>query len=226
MIRALLFDAAGTLIEPAEPVAEVYARASGALGRPVDPALVQHWFGKVFSGISDPEYDAYSDGDAAERDWWLAIVAEVFGRALDPRPDGDFLRSAFESLYGHYADPAAWRVFPEVAGVLEDARRSGLRFGVVSNFDRRLHGILAGHGLEFEFVMTSADARARKPDPSIFRRALEMLGLPEAEVMHAGDSQVADLEGAEEAGIRGFLLSRPRNDLRGFLAEAVNSRRK
>lgn len=226
MIRALLLDAAGTLIEPAEPVPVVYARASADLGRPLDPAEVQRWFGEVFSGAGDPEYDAHPDGDAAERDWWRSIVRAVFGRALVLPPDGEFLDSCFGSLFDHYADPAAWRVFPEVADVLAGARGSGLRVGVVSNFDRRLHGILAGHGLEFEFVITSADARARKPDPSIFLQALGRLGLPEGEVMHAGDSPLADVEGAERSGIRGFLLSRPRNDLRDFLAEAVNSRRK
>lgn len=226
VLQALFLDAAGTLIEPAEPVAEVYARTAAAFGQPVEPAVVKRWFGVAFGGIGDPDYDAYPDGDLAEREWWSQVVTTVFGKALGtPVPDC-FFSPCFEALFAHYAEPSAWRVFPEVAEVLAAARVAGLRLAVVSNFDLRLHGILAGHGLRFDAVITSAAARARKPDPAIFRAALDRLGLMPHVVIHAGDSPVADVAGAAAAGIRGILIERPANDLRGFLAEALASRGK
>ncbi|MCW1923423.1 HAD family hydrolase [Luteolibacter arcticus] len=221
MIQALFLDAAGTLIEPAEPVAEVYARTAAAFGQPVEPALVKKWFRLAFGGIGDPEYAAYPDGDAAEREWWGNVVLTVFNKSLGtPLPEG-FFRPCFEALFAHYADPAAWRVFPEVPGVLADARAAGLRLAVVSNFDLRLRGILAGHGLHFDEVITSADACARKPDFAIFRMALDRLGLHPHEVLHAGDSPVADMEGAGAAGIEACLIERPASDLRTFLSGAL-----
>jgi len=221
VLQALFLDAAGTLIEPAEPVADVYARTAGAFGQIVEPAEVKRWFGVAFGGISDPEYHAYADGDAAEREWWSWVVNVVFSKTLGtPLPEG-FFWPCFEALFAHYADPAAWRVFPEVHGVLDDARAAGLRLAVVSNFDLRLHGILAGHGLHFDAVITSADACARKPEPAIFRMALERLGLQSHEVLHAGDSPVADIEGAAAVGIDACLISRPETDLRAFLADAL-----
>jgi putative hydrolase of the HAD superfamily len=226
VLQALFLDAAGTLIEPAEPVAEVYARTAAAFGQIVEPAAVKQWFGAAFGGISDPEYRAYPDGDAAERAWWSHVVCIVFNKILGvPLPEG-FFWPCFEALFAHYADPAAWRVFPEVPGVLEEARAAGLRLAVVSNFDLRLHGILAGHGLHFDEVITSADACARKPDPVIFRNALERLGLQPHEVLHAGDSPVADIKGAAATGIEGCLIARPATDLRAFLADALARRSK
>ena len=220
VLQALFLDAAGTLIEPAEPVAEVYARAAASFGQPVEPAVVKQWFGVAFGGIGDPKYDAHVDGDIAERDWWRQVVTTVFERSLGTSQLDGFLLPCFEALFEHYADPAAWRVFSEVPGVLADARAAGLRLAVVSNFDLRLHGILAGHGLHFDEVITSADARARKPDPTIFRMALERLNLPPHQVFHAGDSPIADIDGAAAEGIDAYLISRPATDLRTFLAEA------
>jgi putative hydrolase of the HAD superfamily len=224
VLQALFLDAAGTLIEPAEPVAEVYARTAAACGQLVEPAVVKQWFGVAFSGIGDPNYDLHPDGDLAEREWWRQVMGTVFEKSLGtPSPEG-FLSPCFEALFAHYAEPAAWRVFPEVPGVLADARAAGLRLAVVSNFDLRLHGILAGHGLHFDEVITSADARSRKPDPAIFRTALERLGLQPHEVLHAGDSPAADLEGAAAAGIGACLIARPATDLRAFLAGALARR--
>ncbi|MEK7953973.1 HAD-IA family hydrolase [Luteolibacter soli] len=221
MLQALFLDAAGTLIEPAEPVAVVYARTAAAYGQTVDPAEVKKWFGLAFDGISGPEYEAHPDGDAAEREWWSWIVLLVFNKSLGtPLPEG-FFRPCFEALFAHYARPDAWRVFPEVPDVLAEARSAGLRLAVVSNFDLRLHGILAGHGLHFDEVITSADVRARKPDPAIFRAALGRLRLQPHEVFHAGDSPVTDIDGASAMGIDACLISRPAMDLRAFLAEAL-----
>jgi putative hydrolase of the HAD superfamily len=82
---------------------------------------------------------------------------------------------------------------------------------VVSNFDRRLHRILDELDLAsaFDAVVCSADARARKPDPAIFREALDRLGALPAEVVHIGDCPVADGRGAGDLGIEGFVLKRP-----------------
>ncbi len=220
MIRALLFDAAGTLIEPAEPVAAVYARHAAAFGLNLEAAAIRQAFGHAFSSSGDPAWVLHPTGDTAEREWWRRVVGLTLDRAAGRSLPEDRVNDCFESLFAHYESPVAWRVFPEVVEVLDQARRDGFRVAVVSNFDRRLHRVLEGSGLSFECVLTSADARARKPDPSIFRQALDRLGLSPAEVLHAGDSVVADGEGARAAGIEPFLLDRPRNDLRGFLEHA------
>lgn len=227
MIRALLFDAAGTLIEPAEPVAEVYSRHFAEAGWRVPPPAVRGAFGAVFSQAAAPDYGAHADGDAAERAWWREVVfATMRTCGIDPRAEMQGADRCFERLFRHYAVPGAWRVFPEVAEVLEAAGRAGLVTGVVSNFDRRLHGILDGLGLAFGFVLTSADARSRKPDPAIFREALSRLGMAASEVWHAGDSPEADVAGARGLGIESYLVDRPACDLRGFLAAALAGKRK
>jgi putative hydrolase of the HAD superfamily len=226
VIRALLFDAAGTLIEPAEPVAGVYARHAAAAGLRLEAAAIGEAFRQAFSSSGDPAWQDHPEGDAAERAWWRRVVGLTLSGAAGQSLPENLLHDCFEPLFAHYAEAAAWRVFPEVAEVLARAGREGFRVAVVSNFDRRLHRILEGLDLSFEFVLTSADARARKPAPSIFRQALGRLGLPAGQVLHVGDSPSADGEGARAAGIEAFLLDRPRNDLRAFLNHSLLQRGK
>jgi len=222
VIRALLFDAAGTLIEPAEPVAEVYARHFRESGWEIDPTAIRAAFGQVFAGTPLPAYNDHAGGDLAEQAWWRQVVFQTMAACgIDPTAEESSAAACFGRLFAHYDDPAAWSVFPEVPAVLAAAVEAGFRLAVVSNFDRRLHRILAGHSLSFERVLTSADACARKPDPAIFRQALALLDLSSAEAFHTGDSPAADGDGATAAGIRAFLLDRPGNNLRDFLEEAL-----
>ena len=220
VIRALLFDAAGTLIEPAEPVAEVYARHAAAHGLDLETGRVETAFAGIFRATGDPEWDLFPEGDPAEQEWWRRLVEKTLCHAAGHTLDARLVERCFLDLFACYADPAAWRVFPEVPEVLSAARDGGFRLAVVSNFDLRLHGILKGHGLAFDAVVTSADARSRKPDPGVFHHALRALGIEPGEAFHAGDSLDADLGGARASGIRAFLLERPDNSLRDFLHEA------
>jgi putative hydrolase of the HAD superfamily len=79
------------------------------------------------------------------------------------------------------------------------------------NWDVSLHDVLRETGLDvlLDGVVTSAELGAAKPDPALFRRALEVAGgVPAAAALHAGDDPVADVEGAQAAGITPVLVAR------------------
>jgi len=220
--RALLLDAAGTLIEPAEPVGEVYRRIFARYGLETTREALEPAFLSAFRGVADPDFDRFPDGHDAERAWWRQVVETAARQAgLDPSrlQDGAFDR-CFTELFDHYAHGGAWRPFPEVEAFLDQAAGQGLRMAVLSNFDRRLHQVLADLGLSshFEFILSSGEARSRKPDGEIFRQALARLDLPPAQVFHIGDSPEADLEGARTAGIPAALVERPNRTLLDLLA--------
>lgn len=210
VIQALLFDAAGTLIAPAEPVDDVYARLLARHG--IGYGDLRAGFAHAFANAGEPDFPGHADGDAAERAWWRRVVELSVGAAV---PD-----AAFEDLFSHYASGPAWRLLPGVREALEAAR--DFRLAVVSNFDHRLHRVLDELGIaaHFELVVTSAAARARKPSPGIFRHALDRLKLHPDKVLHVGDSETADGQGAGNAGIRGFVLGRDVADLHDFLRRA------
>lgn len=112
-------------------------------------------------------------------------------------------------------------MLPNVREGLESLKSSGLRLGVVSNFDSSLTPTLRALDLSsfFDFMVTSESAAAAKPEPAIFRRALGEFDagpLPPQEVAHVGDELENDYFAPRSLGMTAFLV-----DQEGHLSSAV-----
>jgi putative hydrolase of the HAD superfamily len=216
-VELVLFDAAGTLIEPVRPVGETYSRCFSRHGLEIGEEALGLVFREVFGGMGEPDYGNAPTGDVAEREWWREVVFRTVERAGGGLGDG-VVDVVFEELFGHFAEGKAWRVFPEVIGVLERLRGMGVRMAVVSNFDRRLHRVLDEMGMSgwFEEVVTSADVGARKPSPRMIEEVLARAGVGANSSRMTGDSGREDGGAAEAAGVPVFLLDRPGRTLLDF----------
>jgi HAD superfamily hydrolase (TIGR01509 family) len=91
-----------------------------------------------------------------------------------------------------------------------EALRQRYRLGVVSNFYGNLDTVCHSAGLTplFAVMVDSHRVGAEKPDPAIFRAALEALHAPPETTMFVGDSLHRDREGARRAGM-GFIWIAP-----------------
>jgi putative hydrolase of the HAD superfamily len=103
-----------------------------------------------------------------------------------------------------------FRAYPEVPGVLARLRAGGARLAVVSNWDVSLHDVLERTGLRplVDAVVISAELGVAKPDPAIFRAALDRLGAGPDGALHVGDSLEDDVAGARAAGLEAVLVAR------------------
>jgi putative hydrolase of the HAD superfamily len=92
---------------------------------------------------------------------------------------------------------------------LRRLRAAGLRLGIVSNSDGRVEEALAASGLRdyFEVVMDSSLVGVEKPDPKIFRAALDALGVAPEEALYVGDLYEVDVVGARAAGMEAVLFA-------------------
>jgi putative hydrolase of the HAD superfamily len=213
--RGLLLDAMGTLIGLHRSVGSSYAALAADFGLTAEADAIDRAFPRVYREAPPLAFPGL-DGEAlraAEIAWWGARIAEVLAAARpDPREQGaeGLPEGLAPALFEHFAEPAQWRVYPEVPDCLRRWRRRELRLAVVSNFDSRLAGLLEGLGLaeHLEAVVVSSQAGAAKPDPAPYRQALAALALEPHEVWHVGDSPDDDA-GAQAAGIRCLLVQRP-----------------
>lgn len=109
---------------------------------------------------------------------------------------------------------AAWQRYvrpdPESRPVLLALRRR-YRLALISNFDHppHVHRVLRECGLEdaFHAIIVSAECGVKKPDPEIFRIALERTGVDPDSAVQVGDTD-EDVQGALRAGIRPILIRR------------------
>jgi len=116
---------------------------------------------------------------------------------------------AFERISAYNRSVGLWNVpNPQAPAILEALQREGYGLGVVSNSDGSVERLLQQAGLAgyFSFILDSGIVGVEKPDPRIFRLALERAGVRSDEAVHIGDLYSVDILGAQAAGIPGILL--------------------
>ena len=206
--KAVFFDAAGTLIKPARRVGESYAAIAAKYGKSVTPADLFERFRICFDGAPPLAFPgaAPAEIEPLERQWWKRLVAQVF------EPWGEFagFDEFFDDLFAYFAQPEAWRLYPEAIETLAALKQRGLVLAVISNFDSRLLRILDGLnvGPTFAHIFVSSAVGHAKPQPEIFDIALARFGLAPEQALHIGDSENNDLQGASNAGLRALLVDR------------------
>ncbi|MFQ5882394.1 MAG: HAD-IA family hydrolase [Candidatus Methylomirabilales bacterium] len=92
--------------------------------------------------------------------------------------------------------------------VLAELRTRGYLLGVISNADGRLEAILKEEALaeHLSVIVDSHVVGLEKPDPRIFRLALERIGVAPEEAVYVGDFYRLDVIGARGAGLHAILL--------------------
>jgi putative hydrolase of the HAD superfamily len=201
-VRAVFFDAVGTLLFPHAPVARTYAEHACWHGVILTEDQVRTAFRAAFARqeVLDQTAGWRTDEDR-ERARWQAIVGDVIAGAEADR--------CFAGLWDWFATPAAWTVHPEAGDVFRDLAARGLVLGLGSNFDARLLGLV-------EALPDLAPVRGRclisslvgwrKPAPEFFAALARSAGCEPHQVLYVGDDSRNDLEGATAAGLRAVLL--------------------
>jgi putative hydrolase of the HAD superfamily len=214
-IRAVFFDAVGTLIVPDPPAAAVYHAVAGRHGSRLDMGVVRARFAAAFRRQEELDREGgWRTDEARELARWRAIVAEVLDDISDPE-------RCFHTLYRYFAEPGSWSCDPKAGPVLRELARRGFRLGIASNFDHRLRGLAAAlpELAPAGRLVISAEAGWRKPAPGFFARLCREADLPPGQILYVGDDEANDYAGATAAGLRALLF-----DPRGGSAVAAGGR--
>ena len=198
--RVVLLDALGTLVELQPPAPRLRALLAEA-GHEVSEERAAAGFGAEI-GYYLAHHLEGGDREGLER--LRDRCAEVLADALE-LPGLDHATARRVMLEALEFEP-----FDDAAPALRKLREAGVRTVIASNWDVSLPDWLGPLGLLelVDGVVSSADVGAVKPDPAIFRRALEVAGAEPGEAVHVGDSLENDVEGARAAGLRPVLLAR------------------
>src|SRR4051812_19787505 len=195
--KAILFDALGTLMG-FEPPAPHLRAALGARGHDVSLEAAER---AIRAEIAYYRAHLHEGRDPASLDDLRARCAVAMSEAL-PLAHDVLLDALLESL--------RFFAYPDSAPTLEALRAAGIRTVVVSNWDWSLHERLHETGLAplVDAALASAEVGSAKPDPAIFQRALDLVGVAPGEAWHVGDTPEADVAGARAAGLRPILIAR------------------
>jgi putative hydrolase of the HAD superfamily len=202
----------GTLLYPADPVGETYARFARGYGLKLQAEATNAAFREALKS-SSPRKAGTIPSDGNDRVFWKQIVRKSLHEEEFPEPAA--FDAFFEEVYLYYAKPEAWGIYPEVLEVLEALRDHAVELAVLSNWDARLHAVLDGHGLG-QWLSTrfiSAELGWEKPDPCIYRHVADVLRAPPNTLLNVGDDPRTDVEGPRKAGWLAVQVERPKRDL-------------
>lgn len=198
-LRAVLFDAGNTLLFLD------YVRMAEGVGAALGVPLT----GQGLAAGAPAAARAMEAPRGTDRERAGVYFDALFRHAGVP---ADRLAEVRERLTAMHAEHHLWCGIAEgTLDALTRLRRAGLRLGVVSNSDGRVEEALAAAGLRecFDVVIDSAVVGVEKPDPAIFRAALDALGVPAGEALYVGDLYEIDVVGANAAGLPAVLLAPP-----------------
>ena len=101
-------------------------------------------------------------------------------------------------------------LFDDVLSTLQTLKERDLTLGLLTNATNDMISIHRELGLEpyLDFMVTSEEAGADKPQPPIFLAALQKAGVNASEAVHVGDQYKLDIVGARAVGINPILIDR------------------
>jgi putative hydrolase of the HAD superfamily len=215
-LKAIFFDAVGTLFYLTKTVGDHYALVGDEIGLKLDAQQLDRAFHAAWKQMPQrPAIDGPREND--DKGWWRELVDRVLDQVTPSLSEFD-RDNFFEIAYNHFAETGVWELYPEVTNVLRKLRPR-FQLAVISNFDGRLRFILEHLGISkfFAHLFISSELGADKPDPEIYWLALKLINLKSNEVLHVGDDRERDWKAASAAGLSVFRLDRHKNSLRDLL---------
>ena len=181
MIRAVIFDFDGLIIETEAPALESWQEVFREYGQEM---TLDRWAENVGRG---------------ERFDIVGYLSQLVGRPLEPEP------LTARRQVRHVQMVEAQPILPGVLQCIADAKHMGMLLGVASSSRRQwVAGHLEHRGLlgHFDAVRCrdDADVGVGKPDPAVYRAALRALGIAADEALALEDS-TRGIQAAKAAGI-------------------------
>jgi putative hydrolase of the HAD superfamily len=223
-IRAIVFDAVGTLIHPSPAPGIAYLEVGRRHGSSLTKDEVCHRFASAFQAQEERDrLVGYSTDEEREVERWRQIVGSVLDDVRDTE-------STFAELFAYFAQASAWSLDPDAPSLLGHCSRQGYRLAIASNYDYRLHEVVAGFPelVIIDPVLASSELGWRKPARGFFDAVAGRLGMEHRAILYVGDQLANDYQAALDAGLCALCIdpvgqhAGRRPDRISTLAELIN----
>lgn len=208
-IEIVFFDAGGTLLDPHPSFAALFASSCQAMGYDVTDEQVNVVQDRLAPHLTElvEEADlphAPSLSEEASYAFWTFTYRRFLGElGIDDE-------AMTAKLYETFSSTNSYRLYEDVRPALDSIEVAGYRIGLISNFDSWLEKMLiemeVGH--IFDPSVISGMVGVEKPDPEIYRIAVQRAGVEPTRAVHVGDSPRMDIEPSALVGITPILIDR------------------
>lgn len=204
---AVFFDAGETLVHPHPTFPDLFAAILQREGHAVPAETIRDRIHVVFDRFkrAADEEELWTTTLEKSRAFWHDVYGIFLGHLGIDGGDG-----LIDRVYEEFTDLANYRLFDDVRPALDRLRDAGLELGVVSNFEAWLEQLLEELGVigYFDVRVISGAEGMEKPDPRIFRLAMDRAGVRPEESVYVGDNPEFDVDPAAAVGMLPVLIDR------------------
>jgi HAD superfamily hydrolase (TIGR01549 family) len=194
MIKAVILDYGGTMVNS-------NVNFDVAFERSVERLLIegieiaQNDFFNAFMDTAEWRRIVNATGREIDSHEFYSHVLGILGHKVSRDVTEELERYLFES-----ADPEWLDDIEKLLTTLSEDYKVALLSNAWLEAPRQLLRDM-GYGRWFDVMVVSYDIEIAKPDPRIFQHTLNLLGVEPHEAVMVGDSIIADMEGATNAGL-------------------------
>jgi len=203
-VKAVTFDAAGTLFFPQPSVGAIYSEIMARYGLELEPDQLNNSFAEAFK--SAEKEGSIEDPETREWEFWRSIVVGTVSDLAELPENFDDL---FQALWTEFAKGSRWKLNPEAQATFDILEDRGIFCALLTNWDRRVRRVVRDHNLESRFaqLFISSEVGFEKPDRQLFDFVATKMELSPDEILHVGDHLNQDYHGARNAGWNALLLT-------------------
>ena len=197
MIKAIVFDAYGTLFEVtsggSSRIVRQYLIDKGII---VDEGEFREKWKRFYKEYTSPDREFITEKELFTLR--NKLIYDRFGLDRDPEEDAVCL----------LARAGVRDAFPDVKPVIDELKKEYPVYIGSNTDDLMIEDTLRRNDISVNKVFTSEDLRCYKPNARFYESILEYIQLPPDEVLFAGDSITADVEGPKSAGLKTAWVDR------------------
>jgi putative hydrolase of the HAD superfamily len=208
----IFFDMGYTLVDIYPSVPQIMLRALKEIGITTSAEQLQAaWDAGAQKYAQDNATATFEPSEAYDRTRELEYRRQLLVEL--GMPSEARARQLLERENAIYDQPGTVRLYAETSEALDRLRTAGYRLGIISNWSWNLRARCRQVGIAdyFELILASAYAGCYKPNPAIFRLALDSMKVSPSRSLHVGDDYRADVLGATGAGLDAVLIYRGEN---------------
>jgi len=193
MIEVISFDCYGTLIDWGSGIVKALKPLFVSRGIDVEDEKILRLYAELEAKAESMEYMPYREV--------LRTVVYEMGERFGFTPSRKEQECITESI-------STWEPFSDTIEALNELKKN-FKLAVISNVDDDLlPPTLKKLGVNFEWIITSEQAKSYKPSLNNFTLALKLIGLPSSNILHAAQSAYHDIMPAKKLGMNTALILR------------------
>ncbi|PZC51339.1 MAG: FMN phosphatase YigB, HAD superfamily [Chloroflexi bacterium] len=207
LIEAVVFDMYGTLVENTSDLwMKTFDEICVSQGLSIAGSTLWDYWKPIEMQFRKDRLQADTNGRPTSFKTYREAWRNTFERSFEYFGGGDPDLASEKSIL----DQGVRDLFPEARNVLQALRGlSYLKIGLLSNADNdALIPLLNRHDLSFDAILTSETAQSYKPTPEPFYCVAEMLGVSPEACIYVGDTQLDDVLGGHNVGMKTAMLTR------------------